>query len=208
MAPDIDFPAEYVVISAKIIEQGLLIVSHFNGVPIKQEGGYDFRSTVSALRKAKFIFLQLMAESSFATRYAHTENKDGGSWAALLYAKGYTTLGRRATGIPTYLKEERYKSTRLAPNEACHCIVLGSLNLIGVIWFRQFISPGGFIQATPGTPLVNVPSGRFATRAKFYALLFFSVPGARLLLIVVLNFFRQQRNRRRARLVSRTLGSS
>lgn len=213
MAPFVDFPPVSAEDSARIVEQGLLIVSHFNGIPTKEKGGGD-ESSVSResenfdLRKARFAFPELMAESRVTTRYEHVEEKDDGSWEALLYDKSDTSSGRRTSGIPTYLKEERYKFTRLAPKQFLHCVVLGILNLVGVIWFGQSLSSGGVIEVVPGSPLAIFLLAWLLPVLKFYAVLFFAVPGARLLLIVVLNHFRQQRNKRRALLVSHTLGSS
>jgi hypothetical protein len=203
MAPYVDFPPHSPEDSARIVEQGLLIVSHFNGVPVKAEAEHDITS--SDVRKATFAFPELMAESSVVTRYEHVEDSDDGSWEGLLYAKSRAPSGRRTTGIPPYLKEERYKFTRLAPNQLLHCIVLGTLNLFGVIWFGQSLLPGGVMEVAPDSVLAAFLLSGLLPVLTFYALLFFSVPLARLLLVIVLNYFRQQRNRRRARLVSQTL---
>lgn len=69
-----------------------------------------------ACGRQSFSFPELMAESSVATQHEFAMDNYDGSWEALLCAKAATNASReRSCSIPTYLKEERYKFTRLTP---------------------------------------------------------------------------------------------
>ena len=210
MAPYTDSPPASLEDTSKIVEQTLLIVSHFNGLPSNQQEQASGDGDGDA-RKAKFIFPELMAESAVVSRYEYTQVEDDGTWQSLLFRKQEAATPRRANAVPLYLKEERFRFSNLTSQQLMHCLVLGSLNLIGVIWLQQSVLPGGLLHVTASThknAAVWLQLQKIIIPLKFYALLFFTLPTGRLLLILFLNHLRQQRNQRRANLVARTLGSS
>jgi len=206
MAPYVDSPPESPEDDSRIVEQTLLIVSHFNGLPSKQLSAEENQNAEK--RKARFIFPELMAESAVATRYEHAEVVDDMTWQSLLYTKSEERTPRRTNTIPSWMKEERYRFTQITSKQFLHCLFLGSLNFIGVFWLRQSVAPGGVIYLAPGTPGASLVLKGLIPVLWFYARLFFALPAVRLLLIVGLNRLRIKRNKRRANLVVRTLGSS
>lgn len=203
LGPYVDDPPKSCDGSNKIVEQALLIVSHFNGIPTA-ESSVDKQTTLAT---AKFVYPELMAESSVASQYEYVESQDDGTWASLLYTEAENQTPRRCNSLPTFLKEERYRFTKLTSQQLMHCVVLGSLNLIGVIWFRQSISKGGVMEVPLGTSFAKFLFHGLLPVLTFYSRLFFALPIGRLLLILMWNRFRRERNQRRAALVRRTLGT-
>jgi hypothetical protein len=196
LAPYVDSPPASLDDSAGIIGQGLMVVAHFNGVPTneQEEGGAI---------KSRFIFPELMAESSAVGRYEAPlgDNDDDGTWASLLYAKEPVSSPRRKTlETPCSLKEVYYKLTTLSSQQLIHCSLLGFLNLIGVLWLSRSIEKGGIIEVQDGSPMAGFLRKGLLPLLRFYAVLFFVLPGGRLLLILVLNSLRRQRNVRRENL--------
>lgn len=183
---------------AGVVAGGLLIVAHFNGVPVANDESSSLGPT-----KARFTFPELLAESSFTTiNFEESPDTDDGTWESLLYTKETTISshwGRENT--MNFLHERRYVLTRLESKQFLHCVGLGVLNFIGVLFLQQSLEPGGVLDVGS--------SGFFAVATKqvlvpvlrFYAILFFALPGARLLFILVLNALRGRRNRRRSDLV-------
>jgi hypothetical protein len=165
IAPYVDYPPDSIVDSTSIVEQGLLIVSYFNGIPVKVDEDCN-------VVKAAFAFPELLSESLATKRFEYVTDMDDGSWEMFLCAKDDGSV-QTTNSISSYLKEERYKFTRLSPKQLTQCVVLGAL----------------------------LPT------LKFYAILYFVLPGMRLLLILGLNRIRLCRNTKRARLVSRVLGT-
>ena len=193
ISPYVDKPPTSLADTAAIVEQGMLVVAHFHGIPCD---GQDAKESIT---EQSFVFPELMAESSHITSrgFHWTEEEDDLSWQALFYLKANTQLCSTST-IPKYLKESRFKLTRLSGTQLGQCLLLGTLNLIGVLWFQQSVATGGVLQVAPGTFI-----GRFLLRMllpllKFYALLFFALPLGRLGLVAVFNTQRNSRNRRRA----------
>jgi hypothetical protein len=197
IAPYVDNPPDSIEDSTRIVEQGLLIVSYFNGIPVKVD---DDRNVV----KAAFAFPELLSESLATKRFEYVTDMDDGSWEMLLCAKDGGSV-ETSNNISSYLKEERYKFTRLSSQQLTQCVVLGALNLFGVYWLGYSLSAGGFFG--PGSPQATFILVWLLPTLKFYAILYFALPGMRLFLILGLNRIRQQRNKKRARLVSRVLGT-
>lgn len=203
LAPYVDAPPENPEDSITIMNQGLLIVSFFNGVPVTNDRDDmdEEPNEASKLRSAKFIFPELMAESLVASRFDYHPEPDDGTWDALLCSTSTSTTSfRQQSRLPSYLREERYKFSKLTRQQFLHCVGLGCLNLMGVLWFGQSISAGGILDLS-GSPLqIPLRKGLYPV-LRFYALLFFVIPAGRLALIMVLNSLRKRRNERRARLV-------
>jgi hypothetical protein len=206
LAPFVDSPPENVDDSTIIMSQALLIVSFFNGVPVKDEQECNPDDMTTELRQSKFVFPELMAESTVVPFYDHRTDADDGTLSSILFttAERYNTSSRRQAALPSYLIEENYKFSKLTRQQFLHCILLGSLNLIGVFWFGQSISAGGVLNVS-GSPLEMPLRKVLYPVLRFYALLFFSIPAGRLIFILVLNSMRKQRNVRRARCVQRSL---
>ena len=205
-----DYPPASLEDSATIMKEGLLMVSHFNGVPAS-----DAASTDTAAHKARFLFPELLAESQYATRYDESlQNEDDDeatrTWGAFLCARNQpNTLTRTPmrTGdsatVPTYLREKLFKFTELASDQFTYCVFLGILNLVGVIWLRSSLNPpNGILQIQDGTWLATIIKHGLMKVLYFYAILFFALPAGRLLLIVSFNSRRTKRNRQRKELAS------
>ena len=183
------------------------------------------------LRQARFVFPELMAESAVSTRYENIsettavddDDYDDGTWQAMLYnnnADERTRTGTRSktTKIPSYLIERRYRFTQLTLQQLLHCLVLGTLNWLGVMMMHQSLAPGGLLQLPAHDPnqvwtsaAATLIRGGLLPVLHFYARLFFVVPCGRLALVLALNRRRTVRNQRRARLAlgpRLTLGKS
>jgi hypothetical protein len=211
MAPYTDDPPHSTNDTARIIEQGLMIVSHFNGKPLIQKHGSSTEKQSHDNAKARFIFPELVAEGTSNVNYSSFDEMDGyddGTWEALLFAKQEAATTRTPetnNSLPTFLKEERYKFTKLTLQQLMYCILIGTLNLIGVIGFQQSLLPGGILEVPSDSLGAILLLRGLLPVLKFYAMLFFVLPGTRLCLILVLNYFRKQRNQRRNLFASRNL---
>jgi hypothetical protein len=197
LMPYAESPPDSLHDTKQVVAQGMTIVGYFNGVPSKEQGDFD-----AAPGQANFIFPELMAESAAVPRYERSADNDDGTWMSLLCNQGGTTGRNLSSSLPTHLKEDRYRFTQLKPKQLLHCVVLGTLNLVGIIWFGQSISPGGIIEVPVGTPVEVFLQKGLLPVLRFYAVLFFALPSCRLLLILALNSSLKRRNERRARLVS------
>jgi hypothetical protein len=198
LVPYADLPPASLDDSASIIGQGLVVVAHFNGTPTN---GQEEESGI----KSRFLFPELMAESSAVGRYEAPldDNGDDDTWASLLYAKesvNPASTRRKTLDTPPTLKEAYYKFTKLSFQQLFHCTLLGGLNLIGVLWLGQSIAKGGIIEVKDGNPLAGFLRKGLLPTLSFYAALFFALPGGRLLLILALNLIRRRRNVRRENL--------
>ena len=187
---------------ATIVAGGLAIVSHFNGVPAATATGQP--------HLARFHFPELASESHFATTYydGQPDEDETPSWTALLCLEGPPPRTTRRTGestnrIPATLVERRHAFTKLQSDQFFKCVGLGTINLVGVLWFRSSLEPpNGMLQLREGTWLATVLQHGLVPVLYFYALLFFALPAGRLVLILALNRRRKQRNQRRKQLAS------
>lgn len=182
--------------STKVVEQGLTIVAHFNGIPVRSGKN---------LSEARFAFPELMAESAVSSRLERTVYPDNGSWEDFLFTRDGASP-QRSMEIPEYLNEERYRFTNLSGSQLSHCTTLGFLNLLGVIWLGQSVSSGGILPVTHGTGLHLFLLGFLIPVLRIYAVMFLAVPAVRLGVLVLLNKRRAERNRRRQNLLSELKG--
>jgi hypothetical protein len=195
-----------------LVAGGLRIVSHFNGVPVVDDKGSSDGEEYLAMKPhiARFTFPELLGESQHASPFDNSRlNQDDAqdeSWRSLLcvsttaHAIVRTTLrtGTNTFSVPTHLTERRYKFTKLQSNQFFYCVSLGALNLIGVIWLRQSLEPpNGMLQISDGTLLATLIKKSMMPVLYFYGILFFVLPGARLMLITFLNWRIKKRNERR-----------
>jgi hypothetical protein len=201
LSPYSDNPPASLNETSKVVSEGLTVVAHFNGVPS------DVGKPINGIGKAHFIFPELIAESKIATRYDDPLDTTTGdeSFEGLFYIKeasashGHTIP--RTGEVPSFLKEDRLVFTKLQSKQFYHCLGLGVLNFLGVLWFAQSLEPGGILEPSLGAAGDVLKWGVIPV-LKFYANLFFAIPATRLLWILVCNMSRKKRNGIREELAS------
>lgn len=175
--------------TAKLVEQTLLIVAHFNGIPKEnsdlKEGG---------LLDAEFFFPELIAESDIG-EYRHSVMEDDETFAAFLFRKDGSSR-TPLTDLPEYWHEERYKFTTLTATQLIHCATLGTLNFLGVWWLGQWTSEYGVLYMGKDSAMIYVLSFIFPVLQN-YAILFLTIPVCRMIILLLLNWMRKERNKRR-----------
>lgn len=165
----------------------LAIVTHFHGIPNQSSDG-----------EPHFIFPELVAESKYTTDFEEVKNSDNGTWQAFLYEPD-VTVWSPSNRLPSSLQERRYRLTMLGPKQFLQCVVLGSLNFIGVWWLSLSLNSGGVLYELINNPnITGVLRHTIIKVLRFYSILFFVLPFGRLLLISAFNFVREKRNRKRA----------
>lgn len=187
LSPYVEDPADSLTDNAKLKAGGLAIVTHFHGIPKQTED-----------EKQHFVFPELLAESTHATTYEELPDSDNGTWQALLYVPDvivWSPTGR----LPSSLQERRYRFTMLGSKQFISCVVIGSMNLIGVWWLAMSLNPGGVLNNFLRiTTVVNLLRRTIVPVLQFYSLLFFALPVGRLGVILAFNGVREARNRKRA----------
>lgn len=191
-----DYPPKSVTDLAHISEQGLAIVAHFNGVPTQS------LNSKTSLQNATFAFPELLTESELASQYSDfsTEGHDGVGLLSILYRKDPVRRSGRGE-LPDYLKESLFRLTSLPSNLFWQCLLLGSLNLVGVFMLQQSIDRGGTLEVDEQTTNGYIMKRLTIPVLRFYAILFFVLPCTRLAVILHLNSRRRKRNTRRASLL-------
>jgi hypothetical protein len=196
LGPYVDEPPASTDDVTKLVQQGMLIVAHFNGVPDKN---VDYRSSQDAC----FIFPELMAESNAAPQlvdyYEFQEDKEL-DFRSVFYKCEPISARSTVRSLPSYLKESKYRLTKHSQQQFIHCVVVGALNLVGVFWLGQSISTGGYLEVYDRAPYALFLKDVLLPALRFYALLFFALPMSRLVVVLVLNFRRHKRNVCRAKL--------
>ena len=191
LGPFADSPANSLSDDFSMVASGLAIVAHFNGVPEQND---EFTNT----GKARFVFPELVAEGNHVTQFDDTLDLDDGTFDFLLFNPAVTIVHQRRPCIPSFLQERRYRLTQLQSKQLFHCIGLGALNWIGVVCLQQSLQAGGILQqAMNGSPVVTFLVDWLCPVLIFYANLFFVLPVGRLGIILILNWFRGGRNRKR-----------
>jgi len=194
LSPYIDDPGTKGLNSPDVLSGCLAVVVHFHGIPETNEDPKEVNNL-----EASFIFPELLAESSYITTYEEKPSFDDGSFQALLYKPSVHVMTRSQGGqVPTSLEERRYRLTGLESHQFIQCAVLGTLNLIGVVWLRQSLKTGGVLAEFLGDNTVVGFLGGFAKILVFYAFLFFALPVGRMVIVLVYNGYRERRNIARA----------
>lgn len=194
LSPWTDAPPMNLDDSSKVVSEGLLLVAHFNGVPS------DHQPSKASL--ASFDFPELLAEGSFASEYEpNLEADDDQDWRTF-FCRLETERRTPTADLPNYLKEDTYRLTKLPAKQFLHCAGLGLLNLIGVVWLKQSVSAGGVLQVPTSTALGVFLHRGLLPVLGFYAVLFFTLPLMRLVLLSTLNLAVRQRNQRREALAT------
>lgn len=193
LAPYLDNPAADLDDTTIIVQQALLIVTHFNGIP-------QSNTPTTRMIDAAFTFPELLAESSVPPLHQRSPVSDEDTWQDFLCAPDENASYSTARDVPEYLKEERYKFTKLTAQQLTYCASLGVLNFVGVWWLAQSVQLGGVLELTSRSLFGWFIKDVLIAILRGYAVLFLAIPLARLLVLVVLNTFRKERNRRRQHL--------
>lgn len=201
------------------VTEALKVVSHFNGVPVKDSGApNDAEKKDHDLAQSRFVFPELMSEEEAVGDNgvlvavlgkdkgleAYDDGDDHNKWESFLHigpsTPQKTNGGTHGTaGVlsppPMYLKESRHVLTRLTGTQFGQCILLNTLNATGIWFFRQSIGHGGLLEIVNPTGF-SLASGLLRFLG-FYAKLFFVLPLVRAVYILWLNFSIEKRNGRR-----------
>jgi hypothetical protein len=215
LTPFADSPPRSLDDTFKVVSEGLLVVSYFNGIPsIKAQTNNGPNAADTNPSQALFDFPELIAESHVGVRYDDSsiwertgEVEADNLWENLFYRKDLSVpastplsssgrLRGSSTSIPQYLVERRNVFTALTRNQFFHCLTIGTLNFVGVIWFAQSLQSGGILEQCLGTFGDILKTGLIPV-LWFYARLFFAIPISRLLYVVIWNHLCRQRNLRR-----------
>ena len=200
LAPYSDCPPASLESSpASTVEQGLLVVAHFNGVPCNRAS--------EDMTKAEFLFPELLAESEIAAQYEHESIDDDDEY--FLYAKqtNSSTIGNSNSGeLPDFFKELPSPFTKLTFPQLSQCVSLGVLNLVGVLWLGQSISKGGLLELNERSAFAQFLLRFLLPLLRGYGILFLAVPTVRLLALLAINARRSERNRRRQRIANELKG--
>lgn len=210
--PYLDSPPASFHETASIVAQGLLVVAHFNGIPTSKDESNDYPST-----HARFVFPELLAESTFATsnyddpqtiNKALTMTTLPTRWEGFFYSSDTEVRTPRSTTLPPFLYEEKLAFTALAPNEFYRCLLVAILNALGVLWFAQSLQVGGILEQFLSPRVVKGLNWSLIPILSFYAKLFFGIPSLRLIYLMIWNERCAMRNIRRFQLASQLGGSS
>ena len=196
LAPYADQPPPTLRANSVIVQQGLIQVAHFNGMP-KQANELP--------SEALFVFPELVSESATVMAYdPRPDDAYNGSFLDMLYSHPQTENGRRMTRpeLASFWNEPYYHFTKLTSSQFMYCLFLGFLNAFGVFWLAQSLHPNGALG-----PLIQGTLRRFLVDGlvpvlSFYAQLFFVLPTFRLVWVWYLNIVRRQRNNLRQRLAN------
>lgn len=194
LSPYVDDPMESGSASTGLVAECLAIVVHFHGIPADQsETSKEAKSLDS-----RFVFPELVAESSYITNYEESPNFDDGSFQSLLYVPDVSVVSSARGQVPSFMEERRFRLTNLESSRFVQCAVLGLLNLIGVLWLRQSLMADGVLaNFLVDSTVIGILAGLVKVLV-FYALLFWALPLGRLAIVLLYNSQRQARNKARA----------
>eukprot|EP00804_Cyclotella_cryptica_P020167 CCRYP_010886-RA/>CCRYP_010886-RA protein AED:0.03 eAED:0.03 QI:0/-1/0/1/-1/1/1/0/643 len=176
-----------------------------------ESGIYDVAQQVMSLNSSKFA------------PPSNTNQSRKQSIASILYKRNNqddddvtnVSLG----SIPQYLHEKPKVLTLLSQNQFGQCLLLGLLNYVGIVSVQSALMPGGLFDLSSSASSGN---SRYRKRStgdfwisfgsvvllkllkilRFYANLFFLLPLCRLVIVLIMNYFIDRRNRRRLRFVT------
>ena len=202
--PYSDSPPDTLEDKPRVVSEGLLVVSHFNGQPVKCD-----EPVSEDLSKAKFCFPELISEGNTATNYrdirigSSVDNKrslfDGFFYAKETNNEAFT--GSNRVDLPKCLLEEYKVFSKLTSKEFFRCLIVALLNFLGVVWFDQSLNPDGILHDNLGSFGTSLKWGLIPV-LQFYAKLFFIIPSIRIAYLLGWNELCKRRNLRRAYLAS------
>lgn len=218
--------------STAIVSEALKVVSHFNGIPVKDSGasdggsdsGNDKQKPFLGITQSRFVFPELISEEEtvgkstgkpvvpidnhMRLKVYEDSNGDHPMWESFFYTDHNNVLGMGETNDgpvgapspPMYLKEARHVLTQLTRTQFGQCILLNTINMIGIWMFRQSIESGGLLEIAH--PLGYSLTSGLLCFLSFYAKLFFALPFSRMVYIIWLNVGIKKRNERRKALAN------
>ena len=200
--------------SSSAVGETLRIVAYFNGRPVDSDedsgSGIDsrfcFPEIVSEMDYQKVLAL---ADSEFSPPVSGSGRAD---LTTILYREESHDFGSTPSAdVPEYLHERPHVLTRMSREHFGRCVVLGILNLVGLVWVRSAVMPGGLLQlptnvargrrSRGGDPELAAAASWLVLRVlsvlRFYAGFFLLLPVFRLAIILIRNHFVARRNERR-----------
>jgi hypothetical protein len=238
LLPYVDDPPASEEEDPSAIRETLRTVAYFNGRPAPHRGsagdggggdgggGEDRRSSGM---NARFCFPELVAEfdcqallSLGSSEYAPPASFDNGdmigNFSSILYKEeeGYNVGSSidASNATPAYLHEKPLVLTELTRHQFGQCVLLGLLNLAGIVWVQSATMPGGLLEL-PATAASRSPAGgnvsliviasflvsKLLSVLRFYAGFFVALPLCRLAIVLIRNHARRRRNERRRKFV-------
>ena len=202
IAPFVDKPGDGKPDSSDLLAECLAIVVNFQGIPeqLSTESGASGSDETTTKLDSRFVFPELLAESQYTTTYTPQPDYDNGSFDELLFQPSVRVVphSQSRPALPTFLKERRFRLTNLEATQFSQCAILGTLNLVGVIWLGFSLSDGGVLAIFIGHPKVIAVLAGLAMILRLYAILFFALPLVRLAIVMLKNHYRLNRNEIRA----------
>jgi len=202
-------PSDKSLSPSSSVYYGLSIVSHFNGKPISSSNDDDDDDN------ALFYFPEVIAESecgglpSPSKVIMENSEDDISGLSSILYKSNNTnheyiplrlTSSSSSTNIPKYLKEQKHTLTQLTSKNFYTCLSLGIINYIGIYWLKtNAIVDGGILELS--SSIFGLLLQYLISFLYFYSKLFLLLPCCRLVIVVIMNFMIDGRNRRRVLLV-------
>jgi hypothetical protein len=198
------------------IRETLKVVTYFNGKPYQCGGDQCSGNNMDA----RFCFPELVAEFDCQALLALCSSifvppvslDDTGKFVSILYKEeieidiGSTNDTFSVT--PAWLYEQPFVLTELTQQQFGQCVLLGLLNLVGILWVRNATKQGGLfelpITGRDGT-LVSIASllvSKLLNILRFYAGFFLALPLFRLVIVLIRNYNCKVRNERRRSFVT------
>ena len=182
--------------------QGLVIVSHFHGVPLLPPSVQQ----PSNIMQSRFRFPELVSESAIALQ--HDENSSDTAspmdFASFLcsHPQAIQSPGNRTNELtddfPAFYYEPERSFTMLTLPQFMSCVTLGVLNFVGVLWFRQATGDGGVMnEVVEFQALTKMLRHSLVPVLWFYARLFWLLALSRLVYLLLCNRRIRQGNRNR-----------
>lgn len=196
------------------IRETLKMVNYFNGKPFYQSGGDQCSNNMDA----RFSFPELVAEFECQTLLSLSSSKfvgsldDTGKFVSILYKEEIELdIGSPIDTFsvtPAWLYEKPFVLTELTQQQFGLCVLLGLLNLVGILWVQNATMPGGLFEfSTTGGDgtLVSIASllvSKLLNILRFYAGFFLALPLFRLAIVLIRNYNCKVRNERRRSFVT------
>mmetsp|Transcript_6739 Transcript_6739/g.15598 ORF Transcript_6739/g.15598 Transcript_6739/m.15598 type:complete len:571 (-) Transcript_6739:84-1796(-) len=199
--------------SASAVGETIRIVAYFNGRPVESaENGsgidarFCFPEIVSEMDYQKVMAL---ADSEFSPPIFESGRAD---LTTILYREeSHDFGGTPSAEVPEYLHERPHVLTGMSREHFGRCVLLGILNLVGLVWVKSAVMPGGLLQLPTsfargkrkkgGNPELAAAASWLVIRVlsilRFYAGFFLLLPILRLVVVLIRNHFVARRNDRR-----------
>lgn len=216
LVPFSDSPPKSLDDNLVVMQQGLAVVAHFNGVPCSKM--LD-QLTTDGENNALFTFPELISESHETAQYVDTlllqqgqelpENQS--RWSNFLYTEekaSETTVSDNARrelqsfDLPIFLYERPRSFSLLSRNQFWKCFLIAILNFVGVIWFSQSIQPTGILHGYLNASVNRALRTILLPVLMFYAHLFLLIPFSRMIYLMLWNEQCRKRNEKRALLAA------